>query len=152
MDDKQELIAEVAAAAINELEKFGSRRIQASSPQAVLKEIFEGMRDPKPAEQNCITVPKLPVIPPELPRLLASYHLKTLEYIVVNNHAEWSDYHDWYTVFPPQQPASRPIETTLEAEIEKLKAAGVKERLKEEWERRKQKAATNAGYRTPGAA
>jgi hypothetical protein len=138
--DKQEFIAEVAAAALVELDKMEKRRVQVSSPREMLKELFKGVIDPKPAEDNSTPFQAPPEIPPEFPRLLASYGQKTLEYIVVNNSAEWAPYHDWYTVFPPQQPASRPIATTLEAEVEKLKADGVPERPKEDWQRRKEAA------------
>ena len=139
--DKQELFREFADALLLELGKMEKRRIQVSSPREMLKELFKGVIDPKPAEDNFAPLQPLPEIPPEYPRLLASYGQKTLEYIVVNNGAEWGPYHSWYTVFPPQQPASRPITTTLEAELEKLKAEGAIERPKEDWQRRKKCAA-----------
>ena len=56
---------------------------------------------------------------------------------MINDFADWAPYHHWHTVFPPNQPASRPTTTTLEAEIERLKAEGLKERPAEEWQRRK---------------
>ena len=139
--DKQELIRQIAEAAEAELDKLEKKRIQVSSPRAILKQLFEGMRNPQPAEENITTAAPLPVLPGEFPRLLASYANKTLEYIVVNNFSDWSAYHDWYTVFPPQQPASRPITISLEAEVERLRAEGAKERPKEDWKRRKELAA-----------
>lgn len=139
--DKQELFREFAEALLVEVDKMEKRRIQLSSPREMLKELFKGVIDPRPAEVDFAPLQSLPEIPEEFPRLLASYGQKTLEYVVVNNGAEWAPYHGWYVVFPPQQPASRPITTTLEAELEKLKAEGAIERPKEDWQRRKKCAA-----------
>ncbi len=148
-DELVEAVKEaVMKAEIVEIDKKLNSRLQVPVTWETLKQQKCDVLNPKPAEVNVATVSRLPVIPPDYPRLLASYHEKTLEYIVVNNGAEWAPYHDWHTVFPPNQPASRAITTTLEAEVEKLKAAGVPERPKQEHERRRQKAATNAGYRS----
>ena len=80
---------------------------------------------------------RLPEIPKEFPRLLINYGEKTPQYAVVQNFAEWNPLHSWYTIWPPSQPAGRPITTTLEAELEKLKAEGYMERPKEEHDRRR---------------
>jgi len=138
MNDKQELIREVADAALIELQKLQQRHVKVSSPVEIVKELFKGIRDPQPVAETIIPVSSLPVVAPEFPRLLASYAEKKLEYIVINNFAEWAPYHSWHTVFPPQQAASRPITTTLEAEIERLRSEGARERPREEHEQRRQ--------------
>ena len=134
--DKQELIREVAEAALLELDKMEKRYIHVSSPRQVLEQLFKGLLDPQPVEEKFVEVHALPVAPPDFPCLLRSLDQK--EYIIVNNFAEWAHYHEWEKVFPP--PGNRKEVISLEAELEKLKAGGVEERLKQDWERRKQKA------------
>ena len=73
LQDKQELIREVAAAADAELEKMEKARIQVSSPRAILKQLFRGMRDPQPAEEKITTAVPLPVVRPEFPQLRVKY-------------------------------------------------------------------------------
>lgn len=131
---KQELIEALRGA----VERRKKRLIQRAWDEASLVELIEDTFDPKPVEQTSIEVQKLPEIPAQFPRLLASYGQKTLEYITVNDFAEWAPYHSWHNVFPPNQPASRAVNTCIEAEIEKLKAEGFKERPREEHERRRQ--------------
>ena len=103
--DKQEIIAEVAAAAEVELDKMETRRIQVSSPRGMLKELFRGMRDPKPAEDISIPFYAPPVILPDWPKLKVRFDYAkrgaALEWIVVNNGNEEAPYHagGWYTVF-----------------------------------------------------
>jgi hypothetical protein len=135
--DQTELLTVFAAAALAELDKMEQRRIQVSSPREILKDLFKNIRDPKPAEENIIPASPLPVIRPEFPRLLASYGEKTLQYAIVENYAEWHPLHHWFTVFPPQQPATKAVTTTLEAELEKLKTEGATERPAQEHERRR---------------
>lgn len=147
--EKQELIAEIATAALAELDKMEKGRIQVSSPKEIVKKVFEGMRDPQPVVDfipDPTTSSPQPTIAPEFPRVLVDY--KAGEYMVVSNFADWAPLHHWSTVFPPQQPASRPITTTLELEIEKLKAQGVKERPREEWQRRRQRGPSNLWWET----
>jgi hypothetical protein len=128
-----------------ELKKAGKRRIKkALTWESLAEEVQNAADGGKPVEEDFVktgdapTPGISPVIPPEFPRLLVSYREKVLEYVLVNNAAEWAPYHSWHTVFPPSQPASRAVTTSLEAELEKLKAAGIKERPKEDWQRRKE--------------
>jgi hypothetical protein len=125
--DKQE-IAEVAAAALVELDKMEKRHIQVSSLRQMLEQLFKGMGDPKPAEENFVPVHAMPVIPSEFPRLLVSYGKtgEPVEWLIVENFSEWAPYHHWYC---------RPM-----SELEGLKEKGIKERPKEDWQRRKQSA------------
>lgn len=121
----KELIPEVAAAALAELDKMEKRRIQVSSPREMLKEIFEGMRDPKPAEDNSIPFYAPPEIPPEFPKLLVSY--KTQEWTVVENFTQWAPIHHFWV---------RPMK-----ELPALKEQGFKEWHKDTWERKQKGAA-----------
>jgi len=123
--DKQELIGEVAAAALQELEKFEQRRIQVASPVDIVKEVFKGMRDPQPAENNAPGVVRIPQVPPEFPKLLVSYDKE--EWAVVENFNDWRPIHHFWV---------RPL-----SELDGLKEAGFTERAKTSWERRKQKGA-----------
>lgn len=120
--DKQELIAEVASAALEELGKFELRQIQAGSPREILKEVFKGMIDPQPAENNFTPIQRLPEIPPEFPKLLVSY--ATQEWCIVENFSEWAPIHHFYVRRMSELPA--------------LKESGMRERPKQEFERRKQ--------------
>ncbi len=140
MMDEREMMAVFAAAALAELDKMEKRRIKVSSPRQVLEQLFKGMRDPQPVEEEVtqVTTVPLPVTPRDFPRLLVSYGQGKNEYAVVNSYAEWSPLHHWFVIWPPQQAASRPVTTTLEAEIERLKAEGMTERPSEEHERRRQ--------------
>jgi hypothetical protein len=144
--DKQELIREVAEAALIELEKLEKRRIQVS-PQEMLKELFGGMRNPKPAEENFIPVHPMPVMLPEWPKLKVRFDYATggeaQEWIVVNNGNEEAPYHagGWFTVWPPNSLLQIQGKAgSLESHVEKLKADGVKERPAEDWQRRKEAA------------
>lgn len=147
--DKQELFKEFAEMFLAELKILEKGRVQVA-PQEMVKKALERVINPPQQEEEfdlaSMTSTKPPEIVPEFPRLLLDP--KGAEYICVKNYADWAPYHDWYNIFPPQQPASRPVETTLEAEVEKLHAAGVKERPKEAWERRKQKGPSNLWWET----
>lgn len=124
-----------------ELKKVQQRRVKTVLTWETLEDWLRNALDPKQEEPlGDDPLPKLPTIPEQYPRLLASYG-KTLEYIVVNNDAQWAPYHDWYTVFPPAQAACRPITATIESEVERLKGEGFTERPREDWQRRKQQAA-----------
>jgi hypothetical protein len=146
--DKQELIREVkeavADAGLAELEKMDQQRIKMQSPREVLKQLFRGLRDPQPVEENIIPVSPMPVMLPKWPKLKVRFDYakggEAQEWIVVNNGNEEAPYHagGWYTVWPPSVPASTTQTQTLESHIEKLKADGVRERPKEDWERRKE--------------
>ena len=61
MNDKQELIREVADAALIELQKLQQRHVKVSSPVEIVKELFKGIRDPQPAAETIIPVSPLPV-------------------------------------------------------------------------------------------
>src|SRR5271166_3694875 len=130
----------LAQALLTELEKVSRRRIHKSVSWETVRGLIKDALNPQPLEENVISASPLPVIPPEFPKLLVNFGKTGLaeEWIIISSFAEWAPLHHWYTVFPSQQPASRPITTTLEAEIEKLKAAGAKERVKEDWKRRKE--------------
>jgi hypothetical protein len=69
----------------------------------------------------------IPPTPPEFPKLKVRYEPNhaAYEWLVVNSWSEEEPYHSggWYT---------RPMK-----EMEMLKAAGIPERAKEEWQRRK---------------
>ncbi len=146
--DKQELIREVAEAALVELDKMEKRFIHVSSPRQVLEQLFKGLLDPKPAEEKFVAANPLPVMLPDFPKLKVRYDFAkggggATEWIVVNNFTEEADYHanGWYTMWPPN--SVRQIKgrfESLESEVEKLKADGVKERQKEDWQRRKEAA------------
>jgi hypothetical protein len=92
-----------------------------------LADLIRSALDPQPEQPNYIPLAALPIIPPEFPKLKVRYDGKTgaeMEWIVVNNAAEESPYHEWYNV--------------KMAELDRLKAANVPERPKEDWQRRKQ--------------
>ena len=149
---KQELIAEVAAAALTELEKMEKRHIQVASPRDVLKQIFAGMIDPQPAEESStpVTIPVRQVTPDDYPKLKVKYgaeinlKIQTPEqvrawmnrprdmsaqgWIIVQSPKEEEPFQSggWYTAWPVSQPASRP-QPTMESIIERLEADGVQE-------------------------
>jgi len=123
--EKEELFREFADASLAELEKMEKRRIQVSSPREMLKQLFNGLRDPQPVEEVSIPFQAPPTIPPEFPKLLVSY--STQEWTVVENFADWAPIHHWWV---------RPMK-----ELAALKEEGFRERLKEDWQRRKQKGA-----------
>ena len=52
--DKQELIREVAAAALVKLDKRETQRIKRSAPREILEQLFKGLGNPQPAEENII--------------------------------------------------------------------------------------------------
>ena len=145
--DKQELIREVAEAALLELDKMEKRFIHVSSPRQVLEQLFKGLLDPKPAEETFVAVHPLPVMLPDFPELV--------RYDFAKGEQEprsrlWSTIslsgrpitRMAGTLFPPN--SVRQIKgrfNSLEAELEKLKAEGVEERLKARLAARKQKEA-----------
>lgn len=126
MEEEGLTIRQVAEAALAEIDKLEKKRIQFSSPREVIREVFKGLQDPKPAEENFVPVHPLPTLPPEWPKLLVSY-TGAGEWIIVNSFAEWAPYHHFYV---------RPM-----AELEKLKADGIPERLPEDWQRKQAAAA-----------
>jgi hypothetical protein len=78
--NKQEMIAEVAAAALLELDKMEAQRIKRAAPREILEQLFKGMGDPQPAEKNIDSVSPLPVVPPEFPQLRVRYGLGATEF------------------------------------------------------------------------
>ena len=136
----------LAQALLTELGKKEKRRTKTAVSWEALGELIRDALDPKPLEEDvtAVTTSPLPVMLPEHPKLKVLYDGKTgtpVEWIVVNNFNEEAPYHagGWYTVWPPN--SLRQIQGqagSLEAELEKLKADGVKERPKEDWQRRKE--------------
>lgn len=116
-------------ALLTEIQKVDKRRIKKSLTwEALGEEIQNAANGGTPAVDEFVTgsVP-LPVIPQEWPKLLVDYGRTggvAQEYAVINNFFEWSPIHNFYV---------RPM-----TELPALKAAGVKERLKEDWARRKE--------------
>jgi hypothetical protein len=125
------------------LDKKKKRRIKVAVTWETLEELIQDVLDPKPDEPiGEDPLPTLPTILPEYPQVLVNSGQKEpLQYIIVHNAAEHAPYHHWWKVFPPNQPASRAIATTLESEIERLRAEGFTERLKEPWQRKQAAAA-----------
>ena len=118
---------QLADALLVELDKRKRSRIHRSFDEDSLADLIRSALDPQPEQPNFIPSATLPVIPPEWPKLKVKYDGKTgaeMEWIVVNNAAEESPYHEWYNV--------------KMAELDRLKAANVPERPAEEWKRRKQ--------------
>ncbi len=138
---EQEMIGLVATAALFELAKMEKKHVKVSSPLEILKQLFQNMINPQPCEEAVTLMvaptPPAPEILPDFPRLLVSYGQGTNEYAIVNSWAEWNPLHHWFTVWPPSQPAGRAVMTTLEQEVERLKSEGLRERPKEEHERRR---------------
>jgi hypothetical protein len=121
MENRQDIIAEVATALLTEAEKFEKRRIQVTSPVEIVKEILKGVRDPQPPEDNRPGVVRIPSPPPDFPKLLVDYAKQ--EFAVVENWADWAPIHHFWV---------RPM-----SELTTLKETGFKERPKQDWERRK---------------
>jgi hypothetical protein len=106
-------------------------RIKTALDWSALADTFRNIQDGKAVEAGWETPAPapFPVIPPEFPKLKVRYDQSgaALEWLIVKSWGEEEDYHcgGWY---------SRPM-----SELETVKAVA-KERLKTDWERRKQEA------------
>jgi len=111
-----------------EIRKVEKRRVKkALTWDAIGEEIQNALNGgTPPVEDDYVSGPPVPVIPPQFPKLLVNYGKTGLpeEWIVVNNFTEWNPIHHWFV---------RPM-----SELPALKEQGVRERLKEDWERRKE--------------
>ena len=130
-------------ALLTEVEKVEKRRIKKSLTwEALAGVIKDTLNGGTPAvEDNYDPIPKIPVMLPDWPKVKVRYGGGAQEWIVVNSPTEEVPYQSggWYTEWPPN--ALRQVQgqvESLESCIERLKAAGIKERPREEWQRRKQ--------------
>ena len=125
--------------------KWKRKPIQKNFGWESFADFLEDVKNPKPEEVAVVPEPLLKgfVSRSEFPKLKVRYDYakggEAQEWIVVNNGVEEAGYHanGWYTNWPPSVPASTKQTQTLESMIEQLKADGVKERSKEDWQRRK---------------
>ena len=141
---------EFADGLIAEIEKRKRSPIQTNLSWDTLKELVRDVLDPKPEQERNVPVFVAPVIPREYPKLKVLYArdmptVKNLnpfqdftakEFIVVNNATEEELYHagGWLTDRTVQADP-----TKLDARVEELRAAGVKERPLSEDDRRRDK-------------
>jgi hypothetical protein len=128
LQDSADGVKDFAKAALTEIEKMEKGYIKTGDPISFVKKMFEGVIDPKPAEQAHVPFYVPPVIAPEWPKLKVLYgppDYTAKEWLVAQNPQDELMYHagGWMT---------RPMK-----ELESLKAQGVKERPLADDERRR---------------
>lgn len=120
---------------IAEIEKREVRFIKVPPTWDNLKELVRDVLDPKPAQVYHVPFYAPPVIRPDYPKLKICYAKDgtAQEWLIANTIAEEAPYHGggWWTY----------SKADVDREIERLKAANVPERPKDESERRRAAAA-----------
>ena len=113
---------------LTEIQNVEKGRIKpALTWEALGQKIQDAVNGGKPLEEDFVPgPPPIPATPAEFPKLLVDYGKTGLaqEWVIANNFQEWAPYHHWWV---------RPM-----AELSALKEQGLKERPKEDWQRRKE--------------
>ncbi len=150
MSEKPMTGKEFADGLIREIEKQKKSPIQTNLSWDTFAQLVRNVLDPKPEPERSVPVFVMPVIPREFPKLKVLYPRKmptakdlnpvqdwtASEFVVVGNYTEEQNFQrdGWWTDRTVQADP-----TKLDARVEELRAAGVKEKQLSDDDRRSDK-------------